>query len=150
VFPKILENDPNIWLTDNQIIVSGKISTKDADTKILVDKVQELNEDDLKKYKPKKNYTNKTDQFALPTNEPKASPPRAGNILKLLIPKSLKKEDMQKIKDVLLEYSGKEKVQLSIRVNGDRKKIILKNRIQIKKELLSKLEYILGKENIEY
>ncbi|MFH1749786.1 MAG: DNA polymerase III subunit alpha, partial [bacterium] len=47
VFPKILENDPNIWLTDNQIIVSGKISTKDADTKILVDKVQELNEDDL-------------------------------------------------------------------------------------------------------
>ena len=33
VFPKILEKDTNLWLADNQIIVSRKISTKDADTK---------------------------------------------------------------------------------------------------------------------
>ncbi len=140
VFPKILEKNQNIWLADNQIIVSGKISTKDADTKILADKVEELTKENLKKYKPKK----------IQIGEPDIKQIQIKKTLKLLIPKSLKKDSMQKIKEVLLEYPGDEKVELNIRVNGDRKKMILKNRIQVKKELLSKLEYILNKENIEY
>lgn len=156
VFPKILENNSALWRVDNQVIITGKISTKEGEIKILIDNAEELSEEGLERKKPinngvKNNNEIPQDQPATPTRfvgSRRADGPKAEKTLKLSIPKSLKKSDMEKVKKVLTEYPGKDRVEINLSVNGESKKIILKNRISIKKELLSKLEYLISKENI--
>lgn len=45
VFPKILQENYDIWQEGKIVIINGKVSDKDGELKILVEKVKELNED---------------------------------------------------------------------------------------------------------
>jgi len=45
VFPKILEETSELWIADKLVVVSGKISTKDGEIKILADKVEGFDPD---------------------------------------------------------------------------------------------------------
>jgi len=45
VFPKVLEETSELWVADKLVIVSGKISTKDGEIKILADKVEAFDPD---------------------------------------------------------------------------------------------------------
>jgi len=42
VFPKVLEQDGPLWTTDNIVLITGKISTKDGEVKILADKAEKF------------------------------------------------------------------------------------------------------------
>jgi len=42
VFPKVIEETPDLWVTGNIILVRGKVSTKDGQIKVIVDKAIKL------------------------------------------------------------------------------------------------------------
>jgi DNA polymerase-3 subunit alpha len=44
VFPKIIEEIPDLWVSGNIILVRGKVSTKDGQIKVIVDKAIKLEE----------------------------------------------------------------------------------------------------------
>ncbi len=50
VFPKILQQNPDLWSDERMIIVEGKVSDKDGEPKILVDTARELDMEALKQY----------------------------------------------------------------------------------------------------
>jgi DNA polymerase-3 subunit alpha len=42
VFPKVIEESPDLWVTGNVLLVRGKVSTKDNQVKVIVDKAIKL------------------------------------------------------------------------------------------------------------
>lgn len=50
VFPKILQQNPDLWTDERLIIVEGKVSDKDGEPKILVDSARELDMVALQQY----------------------------------------------------------------------------------------------------
>jgi len=44
VFPKVIEETPDLWVTGNIILIRGKVSTKDGQIKVIVDKAIKLTE----------------------------------------------------------------------------------------------------------
>ena len=42
VFPSTLQNNPDIWQEEKIILVSGKVSLRDAEPKVICDRVQEI------------------------------------------------------------------------------------------------------------
>ena len=42
VFPKVLADSADLWVSDNVLIVSGKVSTKDNEVKILADRAEKF------------------------------------------------------------------------------------------------------------
>jgi DNA polymerase-3 subunit alpha len=141
IFPKVLENDTEIWHDDAQVIINGKLSSKDGETKILVDSAKELTEVSLHKLKALPKQINSS--FGV-----QDSSDVSDQELILNIPKSLAKEDMSKVKSVLLEYPGQARVQIKIKLNGTEKNIVTKTRIDPNKACINKLTYLLGEENV--
>lgn len=44
VFPKVIEESPDLWVVSNVLLVRGKVSTKDGQVKVIVDKAIKLEE----------------------------------------------------------------------------------------------------------
>ncbi len=42
VFPSVLEKNPNLWQENNIIMVTGRVSNRDGNLKIICDSAQEL------------------------------------------------------------------------------------------------------------
>jgi DNA polymerase-3 subunit alpha len=42
VFPKVIEESPELWVVGNVLLIRGKVSTKDAQVKVIVDKAIKL------------------------------------------------------------------------------------------------------------
>ena len=95
VFPKILQQNPDLWAEERLIIVEGKVSDKDGEPKILVDTARELDMDALKQY------------AATQDQRP----------LLIHLPESLAKEKFIAIQDILARHPGRTPVEL-ITTNG--------------------------------
>lgn len=155
VFPKILEKSSRFWNVDNLIFIRGKVSDKEGEPKILVNDVMELTKENLEKNHTSNNKITQENQPASPflagrqaASGHKAGPPRAES-LHLKIPKNFKKLELEKIKKVILEYPGDKKVVLQIRADGKIKTLNLKNKVNLKKEFLDKISYIVGEDNLK-
>ena len=51
VFPKVLDNTASSWIDDKVVLVSGKVSTKEGELKILCDSVKVINQEEMEKFK---------------------------------------------------------------------------------------------------
>lgn len=106
IFPSVLEKNSSIWEKPVPIVVDGKVSTKDGAIKILVSNVYDINDEiPIRERKSKK----------IATKYKKSS---AKNY-RILLPKGVSKNLLQKLKILLKKYPGNTPVELLIPLNGD-------------------------------
>jgi DNA polymerase-3 subunit alpha len=130
IFPNLYETTLNLWQEGKVILVQGKISDKDNEVKLLVDKVAVLVLENLAEsidgfknieVKPKRqfnNYGNNNSSYRpLP---PAATPsiPVAPPPLKLIFKRDLNAAESLKLKEVLAKTGGQSKVYFKIMRNG--------------------------------
>ncbi|MBT4122140.1 hypothetical protein HOE31_04295, partial [bacterium] len=119
IFPKILEKTRNLWQEDKLVMLTGKISEKDSEPKILCDSVSDLMIEDIK------NMT-----------------------LNLTIPRDTDKEIIDELKKVLEQEKGNMPVYLNLFVGQNLKKVKLTQGITYTTETKNKLINLLSIDNI--
>jgi DNA polymerase-3 subunit alpha len=130
VFPTVLEKTPELWVEGKAIICQGKVSDKDQEIKVLVDKAVELilsnisgSIDEFKKIevKNRSNFYKKNDNYQPRKQESAPPPPPTYPPLKIIINNDLTAEKSEKIRLILLKNSGQSKVYFKIVIDGQAK-----------------------------
>jgi DNA polymerase III alpha subunit len=134
IFPSLYEATMDLWQDGRVVLVQGKLSDKDNEVKLLVDKAAVLNLDKLaesidafKKIEVKQRrqfFGNKDEGNGnyrpLPKNsEPAPAPVRAEfPPLKLIFKRDLNPAESIKLKEILAQTGGQSKVYFKIMRNG--------------------------------
>ncbi|MBT3356577.1 DNA polymerase III subunit alpha [bacterium] len=86
VFPKTIERTGDVWVEEKILLLTGKLSEKDDELKLLTEEALEVDEKELWRYKKKeiKETTPTLEKFKHPSNRPASAP------------KSSKEETIQK------------------------------------------------------
>jgi len=135
VFPNLLKKTPDLWQEGKIIICNGKISDKDQEVKILVNRARELTINNISKsidlFKLDKNKNgfnngiNNNHSFVSgsqssikrPINR-EAEPKLKCGSLNLIFNKKLRAEELDSLKNLFLKYSGNNKVILKFNDSG--------------------------------
>lgn len=128
VFPKTLKKNTTIWQPDNIVIVRGKIDAKDGVIKILADDAQEIGEQ-------------------LTLENTKKDP--GDQTLTLYLDENNTHTDLERIKKIILDNPGVNRVALKVSQHGDYKEIGLKSKIKLSAEIIESLTKILNQDKIE-
>lgn len=140
VFPKTLETTQEIWVDGAKVIVQGKISDKDGETKILLDKAWPLTKENLKELassRPRVQRTHKQEQ-------------RRG--LKLHISPTISKEQMETIRDILTRLHsdmGDFPVELIVLRSGAPVVLQTQFRISAFDEATQEISKVLGTQSVQ-
>ena len=125
IFPKLLENTLDLWQDEKEIMVTGKVSTKDGQIKILAETAQELKEEYLNKLEIKERQEDK---------------------LWFNLPASFDQEKMRELKNIIKEYPGLTSVYLNIN-NGKVRRVKTELKVSPKEELINKIKESLGQKS---
>jgi len=122
VFPKTLDTTFQLWQDENKLIVEGKVSDKDGQAKILVERAQLI-----------------TDEFLNSLNVKNLAQEK----LWIILPSNFVKEKMDKLKNILETSPGLSPVYLQIN-NGKVRKIKTNIKVLPNEKLKEKIEDFLG------
>lgn len=160
VFPKVFQENSEVLQLQKIIIATGKINAIDrngnqmADPKVLVDSIKTITLEAAREYQP----TGKKVSLALSARQSAKQHSYSSEIelptsvvhkrLYLRLKDANDNEALQKLKNILDQFSGDEEAVLVI---GDRKQIIkLPQLIKVSNELIIKLEDLLGKDQVKF
>ena len=122
VFPKILQENPDLWLEDRTITICGKLSDKDGDLKIIVEQAKKFDKDKLNGLKKTQTYNNNKKIF-------------------IQVPEDASSDDFSRLKKLFDTHPGTNKIYLQI--NG--KQLATSSRISLNQTIISEVENIIGK-----
>jgi len=152
IFPTLLEKTPDLWQEGKVVLCQGKLSDKDQDIKLLVDKVapvylQDIGKsiDDFKKIEVKirRNgfYNKKSESNNKPAEkilEPET--PKQVSSFGLIFNETLGKEEMEKLKEIFIKNPGKSRVFFKI-IQEDKASVVETDfRVEINPELIKLIE----------
>ncbi|NQU99422.1 MAG: DNA polymerase III subunit alpha, partial [Parcubacteria group bacterium] len=102
VFPRTLQENPELWVEDRILLIKGKVSDKDDEVKILVEKAKELKQSVVKEWEKQggKVKTYKKEEDTTP--------------LVISVASGANQDLFQELKTILSKYSGKQDVILKI------------------------------------
>jgi DNA polymerase III subunit alpha len=171
VFPKLLEENQEIWTEGNVVWVKGKLSDKDGVFKLLSEEIRKINLEEAKKYSeeneieekdiPKNN--NYFDQENGSSQNYDFQENSAGmasdygekhsvknNFLEITIPKESSKEILQKLSDILKSAPiGDCQVYITIpSSNGSYKKIKTSKNINGGRNVIKEIKKVTGEKNV--
>jgi DNA polymerase-3 subunit alpha len=142
IFPRTLEETKNIWQEGKVVLCWGKLSNKDQEIKLLVDKVTEITLDGMETQiaefrkkmveRPRFNSTKNgagikkqagdasSDKQTSQSNSDQNSSSAVitGNPLKLILKVAFSASDLELLRGVILQYPGTEEVYFKITQNG--------------------------------
>lgn len=122
VFPKMLEQNPTLWIEDNIVLVKGRVSSnKDDDPKIVMEKARRLSEKDLRQLKSD-----------------------APILITVPLKRESDKEKLGRIKDILMKNQGQSEVIIKIEGLNETKKIKSKVKLNTSLDIISQIEDITG------
>jgi len=161
VFPKLLKESNQIWQNDTVIILSGKISVKDGEVKILADKAEKFDPEKSKDI-PEETIVTVSDEDEIVEIDLDEEPEAAtlndelvraeedgkrylmdSDQFVVILPKGTKKDDLIKLKNVLTRHKGKVRVVLAHRQDGNFKIVNTSVTIKISGQLKAKISKIL-------
>jgi DNA polymerase-3 subunit alpha len=148
VFPSILKETTEIWEEGKIVLCQGKLSDKDQEIKLLVNRAVQLNKDNLddtlKNFKtirktpaPKQFHGQNSEKY-----------PR----LKIIFQKKFNKIELEQLKRVLLNNAGQIKVMFAFDSNGSQKSLLtdflVNDDKMFREEILSKFQDLLKIERL--
>ncbi|HTW96526.1 MAG TPA: DNA polymerase III subunit alpha [Candidatus Methylomirabilis sp.] len=134
VFPDFYESTRELWQEGRIVLVQGKLSDKDQEIKLLVDKAAVLSVENLGReieefkkieVRPKKQFNGYNGQgfsrsnFNQPAPPPRQSAPPPPDPLKLIFQRNLSAPESEKLKELLLKNPGQSKVYFKIKRNDE-------------------------------
>ena len=122
VFPKTLEQTGHLWIDESLIMVTGKVSDKDGQPKILVEKAEILTQDAISDINKNSFVSTK---------------------LWLDLPVGFNKDKMNELKNILDQSAGSTPVYLTIN-NGQKRRIKTDIKVLPDKHLKEKIQKFLG------
>ncbi|MFC1640522.1 DNA polymerase III subunit alpha [Patescibacteria group bacterium] len=138
VFPKILDENPDLWEEDRIIIAEGAKSEKDDTPKILVNKARHFSEDYIKQLK----------KITVSEPAPTAQPQEIKNPSNLVInlTKTHSPENLKNLKHLLAEHNGGDtQIFISVMNGGESpKRIETKFKITYSPDMHEQIEKIAG------
>ncbi len=155
VFPRLYKETPNLWVEGQAIILDGKVSEKDQEVKVLVNRVTPLDPltpqksiDDFKRIlmeagPPKPNYQNKyrnAAATAVKKTETPATPTITRNPLRLIFLTDLAPQDLVNLKSLFSLHPGENEVYFKITEGGKAKILKTAFRVDNNDELIKKLQ----------
>ncbi len=160
VFPTVLEKTPELWVDGRVIICQGKVSDKDQEVKVLVDKASELRLADINgsidvfkkiEVKARNNFYrsgngggNGHSRSNAPSSAPATPPPAPPPPLKVVVNRELTGDESEKMKSVLLNNFGNSKVYFKITMDGKSSIIETGFRVNNTQDLKAGLREALG------
>lgn len=140
IFPNNYIEQQNLWQGDALLLVEGKINDKDGSPKILVDRAWPLESVSKMTLPPLKNNGNSWEGLKrnMPSNlSARGSETVGTNLRPFLIdlPRSIKKEKIEKLKQLLVKHPGPMPVELRVLQNGTSKIITTSIRVTAGEEL---------------
>ncbi|MCX6810034.1 MAG: DNA polymerase III subunit alpha [Candidatus Berkelbacteria bacterium] len=166
VFPKLLQENAELWQNDNILLVEGKISTKDNQIKILADKAEKFDAEKIQKNMsnvPQHMVTVSDDDEVVEidlSDEPEAKVEEevlnekfAKNELcfedngefKVILPKGTSKEKLVELKEIFEKFPGELPVILYYKKNGNFDSARTKVQVSSVKELFEEIKKVLEK-----
>ena len=136
VFPKLLQETADVWQVGRIVLCRGKVSDKDQETKLLVNKAMLLDEDnpvksldDFKrilmesKDDPRNNYRNFQKKTAPAPVEANVAPEPSAPALRLIFVRNLDSAELDRLRTLFLAYPGDSSVYFKIK-NGASENIL--------------------------
>lgn len=111
VFPRTLKENPMLWEEDKILLIKGKVSDKDGDIKILVEKAKELKQSKVKEWEKRGG------KVKIIKKEETSDP------LKITVAQGASQELFQELKNILTTSKGKQNVVLKIPQGNNFKEI---------------------------
>ncbi len=130
VFPKLLEAHPDIWKEDTMVIISGAMSDKDAQRKILGNAAAELNIDN----------PDATRSDLLVSESVNGGRHRKNAYVLITIPRGTTRQSFESLKNYLQTIPGPDRVVL--RIKGER--VAVSATVRYNQEAKQQIENLLG------
>ncbi|MEX0650339.1 MAG: DNA polymerase III subunit alpha [Candidatus Andersenbacteria bacterium] len=140
VFPKMLETTSEIWVDGGKVILQGKISDKDGETKILLDKAWPLTKENLENLAGSNPHVKKASGGSAPSRG-----------VHLYIPEAISRIQMEAIRDVLSRLhqdGGPLPVEIIVSRDGKPTKLQTQYRVSLEAQIVQELAPILGPQAI--
>lgn len=163
LFPNTYQQTTGIWVRDNVLMVSGKISSKDkdgnegAEIKLIVNDAREVTSDQALAYQPSGKKVKKPKPRVSAKKVTLAKAPAGKNIAqeveKRLYIRLLTTDDSEKLlnlKKLIDCNNGDTPVVLVVGTDAKKKAIKLPAKVSLDKELISDLESIFGQPAVKY
>ncbi len=141
VFPKVLEQYPEVWQEDRVVAIAGRLSEKDDEKKLLVDDVTVMNTDNAEEVIAgfsKKRNRNNYDRNNMPYNE---------NLF-INVPSRAKRDIYDKLKVILQKNPGKINVFLVVPARTGQRVIKTSLAVNHSPDLVKEIESVIGKDMI--
>jgi DNA polymerase-3 subunit alpha len=123
VFPSVFKEGETVWTEGMNLAVTGRVSKKDNESKILADKGWPLNDETIPMYSA---HFRGERVDVYPGQESRVKSQVSSCEVRLLLPAKLPPETVNALKAVLAKYPGKSHVCLQVR-NGDTPQTIATN-----------------------
>ncbi|MCK4919108.1 MAG: DNA polymerase III subunit alpha [Candidatus Pacebacteria bacterium] len=135
VFPRLLDQNQEIWTEGSIVWIKGKLSDKDGVFKMLAEEIKRINMNEAKSYSQK--YQKREEKLK--------------NSIQIKIPQENSKEIMQKISEILKSAKeGDSQVFVSIpSASGNYQKIKTLKDIEKSEGIIEKIRGIVGEDNLK-
>jgi len=161
VFPKALAANPHMWLADTIVIVSGTVSDKDNERKVLCDCATVLNAVNLKEtldsflISSRENSPRKRSNFSggfgamTKPGEVKAAEPLPGKAINLKLFQPLDYDLSRQLKDLILKHQGNQLLELIVTRGEAKEKIRTTFKVNYNDDFRRTAEELLGEGVLE-
>ncbi len=125
VFPSLLKRTQDIWWEGKAVLCQGKLSDKDQEIKLLCNKAVEMKPDEIEKTLDefKTAYSAGRNNGHVYVKKEAKSEPEKRNDLKLIFNFRPNQDDLEKLRTILSEHKGEDKVYFKLK-DGEENKII--------------------------
>jgi len=147
VFPRTFKENGHVWKEGVNMIVTGKITRRDNDPKVIVDRGWPLTEETKDIYKAhfQGKHVSSDMMRGLATGQTEG---KEGEI-SIHIPPKLQPETRAGLKDILTHYPGTHRVYLSVKSGSDLQRIETSYRIDPSSEFIREIEACIGFGNVK-
>lgn len=161
VFPKVLQENYDVWQEGKILIVNGKVSDKDGELKILAERAREVAEHNKEearrefanKYSRQSNFNNETADIRgekkIPGGE-EFDTKSGGELIAISLSADTNGQAIKKLKEFCAGNQGKYRVVLRINNGLAVKKIETNFTIDFNEAIKGGLEQIVGSDNVDF
>ena len=144
VFPRVLQADPEIWINDNIILMSCRMSDKEGEKKLICNKAMPAKKETIAEALKKLEEIKSNNRYRNNYQAKPAPSRQLSGAINILMPAFLEQKKIEAIKSTLKKYPGDFRVTLIINNGGGLKKIATSVLAEPNLELKSEIEAILG------